>query len=130
MGRCVGWAVAVALAGPAMASAQDAPPAKVVQPDAGFAMSIREGTQGNFGKLGIGAGSMGAGSYLDDKGVLRSGLHAALSIAVEGEPSLFRQIDVSEGQTVEVAGYRIIIDKIVPQDEKGTVILRIERTGP
>jgi hypothetical protein len=87
-------------------------------------MSVMETTQLNFGKLGIGAGYMGGGPYLDENGVRREGLHASLEIAVEGDPSKFSQPEVREGQTIMVAGYRILVEKIVPA-QRGTVILRL-----
>ena len=84
-----------------------------------------EGTQGNFGKLSIGAGYMGGGPYLDEENVRRDGLHASLSITVEGQSSKFQQPDVHEGQILGVAGYRILVEKIVPNAERGTIIVRI-----
>lgn len=90
----------------------------------GFILSIMSTTQGNFGKLGIGAGYMGGGPYLDEQNVRRNGLHASLSIAVEGEPSLFQQPDVHEGQTLEAAGYRIFVEKIDP-GTRGAIVLRL-----
>ena len=88
-------------------------------------MSIMQGTQLNLPELSIGAGYMGSGPYLDEKGVRRDGLHADLSLAVHGQPSQFQQPDVHEGQTLEVAGYRILIEKINPDDERGSIVLRI-----
>ena len=90
----------------------------------GFVLSILSTTQGNFGRLGIGAGYMGGGPYLDEKDVRRVGLHASLAITVQGEPSQFQQPDVREGQTLAVAGYRIFVEKISP-GAKGTVVLRL-----
>lgn len=84
-----------------------------------------ESAQLNFGKLGIGAGGIGSGPYLDEKEVRRMGLHASLSIAVNGDPSKFSQPDVHEGQTLEVAGYRIIVEKISPDNNRGTVVFRL-----
>jgi|SRR5579863_136560 len=112
------------LAGSFSVRALDAPSIAPGKADAGFEWSITEGTQFNFGKLGIGAGYMGGGLYLDEKNVRRTGLHASLDIQVDGEPSLFQQPDVHEGQTLEVAGYRILIEKIIP-GEKGVVVLRV-----
>lgn len=90
----------------------------------GVVVSIMSTSQGNFGKLSIGAGYMGPGLYLDENGVKRDGLHAALSITIEGEPSLFQQPDVHEGQTLDVAGYQIFIEKINP-GTRGTIVLRL-----
>lgn len=90
----------------------------------GFEMSVTEGTQLNYGPLGIGLGFVGVGTYLDEKNVKQYGLHASLSIAIEGQPSLFQQPDVREGQTLSVAGYRILVEKIIP-GEKGVVVLRL-----
>ena len=70
-------------------------------------------TQGNVGPLGIGVGYVGGGPYLDENGVRRDGLHASLAISVQDKPSAFQQPDVHEGQTLEAAGYRILIDKII-----------------
>ncbi len=84
-----------------------------------------QSTQGNFGKLGIGVGDVDDGAYLDQKGVRREGLHASLSIAIEGEPSLFQQPDVHEGQTLMVGEYRILIERIIPDGNRGTVVVRI-----
>ncbi|MDE1937956.1 MAG: hypothetical protein KGI68_02950 [Alphaproteobacteria bacterium] len=97
--------------------------------DPGFEMSIMESTQFNFGKLSIGAGYMGGGAYLDEKGVRRDGLHVTLSITIAGEPAQFQQPDISEGQTLNVSGYRILVEKIIPQsgpnDRRGFVIVRV-----
>ncbi|MHB8347346.1 MAG: hypothetical protein ACYDHM_09200 [Acidiferrobacterales bacterium] len=87
-------------------------------------MSIMSSTQGNFGKLSIGAGYLGGGPYLDEKNVRREGLHAGLSITIEGKPSRFQQPDVHEGQTLDVAGYRIFVEKINPGN-RGTIVLRL-----
>lgn len=100
------------------------PAAAATKPDAGFEWSIEEGTQFNFGKLSIGAGYMGGGTYLDEKGLRRDGLHADIDITIEGDPSKFQQPDVHEGQILEVAGYRILIEKIIP-GEKGTIVFRV-----
>jgi hypothetical protein len=62
---------------------------------------------------------------MDGLMALTLGLHASLSITVEGQSSQFRQPDVHEGQTLEVAGYRIFVEKIVPDAERGTIIVRI-----
>lgn len=99
-------------------------PAAVANPDPGFESSVEQGTQLNFGKLGIGVGSVLRGPYLDEKKIHRQGLYATLEIGVEGEPSQFRQADVHEGQTLEVAGYRILVEKIIATG-KGTVILKM-----
>lgn len=104
-----------------LAAANPAGPAK---PDAGFEWSIVEGTQFNFGDLSIGAGYMGSGPYLDEKNVRRNGLYASLSFAFYGDDSPSRQSDVHEGQILTVAGYRILIEKIIP-GRKGTVVLRV-----
>jgi hypothetical protein len=88
-------------------------------------LSVVSGTQGNFGLLGIGVGYVGGGAYLDETGALQSGLHASLGIGIEGAPELATQPDVREGQTLVVAGYHILVEKIVPGDYGGgTVILR------
>jgi hypothetical protein len=84
-----------------------------------------ESTQGNFGKLGVGVGYVGGGPYLDEKNTRRNGLHASLSIAIDGQPSQFQEPDVQEGQILEVAGYRIFVEKIVPNGNRGGVVLRI-----
>jgi hypothetical protein len=92
----------------------------------GFPMSIASGTQGNIGKLGIGADYMGGGPYIDEKGARRNGLHASLSIAVDDAPKLFSQPDVHEGQALMIAGYRILVEKIVSgPSATGTVLLRV-----
>jgi hypothetical protein len=90
----------------------------------GFVMSIMSSTQLNLDKVGIGAGYMGGGPYVDANGIKREGLHASLSIAVYGKPADFQQPDVQEGQTLVVAGYRITVLKIIPGD-RGTIVLRI-----
>ena len=107
------------------AIAVDASSAGPAKTNEGFEFSIMEGTQGNFGKLGIGAGYISGGSYFDEEKVWREGVHADLSIAVDGQPSQFRQTEVHEGQRLEVAGYRIFIEKIVPDAGRGTIIVRI-----
>jgi hypothetical protein len=125
------WALAVGLVflqTPSWAAAR-APTSNTEKTDGGFEFSIMESTQGNFGKLSIGAGYMGGGAYLDDKGVRREGLHASLTITIHGQPSQFQQPDVHEGQTLNVAGYRILVEKIIPEngadDRRGTIVLRI-----
>ena len=90
----------------------------------GFATSIMSGTQLNIGKLSIGAGYMGGGPYFDEKNVRREGLHASLDITIEDDPSKFQQPDVHEGQIVEVAGYRILVEKIIPGN-RGNLVLRL-----
>ena len=67
---------------------------------------------------------MGGGSYLDEKGFKGEGLHAGLAITVDDEPKLFQQPDVREGQTLEVAGYRILVLEIDP-GARGTITLRL-----
>jgi hypothetical protein len=106
------------------ALAANPPAAALAKADPGFEWSIEEGTQFNFGELSIGAGYMGGGAYLDDKDVKRSGLHASIDITVEGKPELFQQPDVHEGQTLEVGGYKILIEKIIP-GQRGTIVLRV-----
>lgn len=92
----------------------------------GFPLSVASTTQGNLGKLGIGAGYMGGGPYLDENGKRVNGLHASLSISVDGAPDLFTQPDVHEGETLMVGGYRIRVDKIVAgAGSQGTVVLRV-----
>ena len=123
-------AMPVFLLAPSLAAAAaNAPTSNTEKTDGGFEFSIMESTQGNFGKLSIGAGYMGGGAYLDEKGVRREGLHASLTIAIDGQPSQFQQPDVHEGETLVVAGYRIFIEKIIPAngsgDRRGTVVLRI-----
>lgn len=95
------------------------------KPGRGFEISLEESTQGNFGVLGVGVGYLGGGAYLDEKGVRRSGLHANLSITIEGKPSQFRQPQAREGQTLKVDGYRILVEKILPENPRGIVILRV-----
>lgn len=90
----------------------------------GLELSIMESTQGNIGALGIGVGYVGGGPYLDENGVPQNGLHASLEISVQDKPSAFQQPDVHEGQTLEAAGYRILIDKIIPEG-RGTVAVRV-----
>lgn len=97
--------------------------------DGGSVLSIMETAQLNFGKLEIGAGYMGGGPYFDEKHARREGLHAKLEIAVEGQPSQFTHASVREGQTLEVAGYRIFVTKITP-GEKGTILLRLWAAPP
>ncbi|HTW36520.1 MAG TPA: hypothetical protein VMD53_18015 [Rhizomicrobium sp.] len=92
--------------------------------DGGFELSIVESTQGNIGAIGIGVGYVGGGPYLDENGVRRNGLHAGLAISVHHDPSAFQQPDVHEGQTLEAAGYRILIEKIIPEG-RGSVIVRV-----
>jgi hypothetical protein len=94
------------------------------KPDEGFIATIMSSTQGNFGKLGIGAGYMGGGPYLDEQNVRRQGLHASLTLSVDGEPSRFQQLDVHEGQRIEVAGFRILVEQI-NVGTRGTVVLRL-----
>lgn len=100
------------------------PPAAAAKADPGFGWSIEEGTQFNFGELHIGAGYMGGGAYLDEKNTRQNGLHASLQIAVDEEPSLSQQPDVHEGQILEVGGYKILIEKIIP-GERGVIVLRV-----
>ena len=90
----------------------------------GFELSIMESTQGNVGPLGIGVGYVGGGPYLDENGARRDGLHASLAVSVQDKPSAFQQPDVHEGQTLEAAGYRILIDKIISEG-RGSVIVRV-----
>jgi hypothetical protein len=90
----------------------------------GVKLSIMQSTQGNVGALGIGVGYVGGGPYLDEHGVRRNGLHAGLAISVRDKLSAYQQPDVHEGQTLEAAGYRILIEKILPED-RGWVILRV-----
>lgn len=92
--------------------------------DSGFEWSIEQGTQFNFGKLGIGARSVDGGPYVDEKNVRHDGPHAGIDITVEGDPSKFQQPEVREGQILEVAGYKILIEKIIP-GRKGIIILRV-----
>jgi hypothetical protein len=92
--------------------------------DAGALLSVMESAQLNFGKLDIGAAEVGSGPYLDEKGARRQGLHANLSIAVQGQPSQFSQPSVHEGEILEVAGYRISVEKINP-GQRGTVVMRL-----
>lgn len=101
-----------------------APPA--AKPDKGFVFGIMESTQGNFGDLSIGVGYTGRGTYLDENGARRDGLYASLSITVAGEPSLFQQPDVHEGQILTVGRYRIVILKIEPDSKpRGGVVLQM-----
>jgi len=108
----------------AHAAAPAGAPAAGGSAESGLVLSVMSTAQLNFDKLGIGAGYMGGGPYLDEKGARRDGLHASLSIAVQGEPKLFSQPDVREGQALEVAGYRILVEKINP-GPRGTVVLRL-----
>lgn len=96
---------------------------------ADLALSITEGTQGNVGGLGIGVVDVGRGAYLDARKAPRNGPHATLSIAVDGKPALFRQVDIGEGQAVDVAGWHIVIDKIVTDapSQRGVVVLHLAR---
>jgi hypothetical protein len=92
----------------------------------GFPLSIASTTQGNLGKLGIGAGYVGGGPYIDEKGARVNGLHAGLSISIDGAPGLSSQPDVHEGETLMAGEYRIRVDKIVPgPSAQGTVVLRV-----
>lgn len=85
-----------------------------------------ESTQGNFGTLGIGVGYTGGGAYFDENGIRRSGLHASLAIAIDGKPAQFQQPDVHEGQTLEVDGYEILIERILPDaTPRGTIVVRV-----
>lgn len=95
----------------------------------GFELSIMESTQGNIGVIGIGVGYVGGGPYLDENGVRREGLHASLEISVANRPSAYLQPDVHEGQTVEEAGYRILIERIIPEG-RGYVIVRVWGPSP
>jgi len=116
------------LAAPAAPVAAPAPAPAPDGKDAndGFLATIMSTTQGNFGKLGIGVGYIGGGPYLDEKGARRDGLHAGLSISVQGQPKLFQQPDVREGQTLVVADYRIVVVKLLAAPgSKGTVVLRL-----
>jgi len=78
----------------------------------GTVLSVSQSTMLHFGKLGIGALSTGVGPYLDEKEVRKHGLHAALSLSVEKNPSAHRQVSLAVGDTAEIAGYRIKIEHI------------------
>ncbi|HXT00822.1 MAG TPA: hypothetical protein VN915_09130 [Elusimicrobiota bacterium] len=113
-----------ALAASAITSASPAPVDK--SGSEAMSLSIPSDTQGNFGKLGIGAGYMGGGPYIDEKDTRQNGLHASLSITVDGMPDAFTQPDVHEGQTLLIADYRIHVEKIVPASAStGTIVLRV-----
>jgi len=101
-----------------------AAPASAPAKDVGFEWSIEEGAQFNFDKLSIGLGYTGGGPYLNVVGAMMDGLHARVEITVEGDPSKFRQADVCEGEILLAAGYRILIEKIIP-GQKGILVLRV-----
>lgn len=105
----------------ALIPALAAPPAKS---DAGFEWSVEQGTQFNFGELGIGVGSVLKGPYIDENKQQQYGLYASLEISVEGQPSAFQQADVHDGQILLVGGYRILVEQVLPHGN-GVVILRI-----
>ncbi len=90
----------------------------------GTVLSVMASTQLHFGKLAIGALSTEFGSFLDEKRVRREGLYAHLEIAVKGDESQFQQVKAREGQTLEVAGYRIFVEKIAP-GARGSAVLRL-----
>lgn len=100
------------------------PAAPSTKADPGFEWSIKEGTQFNLGKLHIGAGNMIKGPYIDEKNVRRYGLYANIQIVVDDDPPVFQQPDVHEGQTLVVAGYKILIEAIIP-GERGTLVFRV-----
>ena len=87
---------------------------------------VQESTQLNLGDLHIGVGYVGYGPYLDEKGARRYGLHASLSISIDGEPSLFRQPDVHKGQVILVGGNRITVVDL-STDGRGSVALEVNR---
>ncbi len=113
-----------ALAAPAAPTAAPAPADPDKKARDGFLMTIESSAQGNFGALGIGAGYIGAGPYIDEKGARQNGLHANLSIAVDDAPDQFSQPSVREGQTLVVADYRIRVEQIDPKG-RGAVVLRL-----
>lgn len=90
----------------------------------GLVMSVMTSTQLNFGRLSIGGLATDDGAYLDEKEVRQVGLHSRLAIAVEKDPSMYREIDLRVGQTVEVAGYRIKVESIAPGG-RGSTVLRL-----
>lgn len=106
------------------AAPQKAPAANPPDASEGIVLSIMATTQGNFGKLGIGVMDIDSGPYLDEKRVWRESLYAKLEITVEEDPSQFRQTKVREGQSLEVAGYRIFVEKINP-GARGSIVLRL-----
>ncbi len=86
-------------------------------------ISIQGSTQWNMGDLSIGASNVLTGPYLDERNHRHYGLHATLTFAVDGNPAQFRQLDVAEGQMVDAAGRRFMVDKIDPEGQ-GSVVLR------
>lgn len=97
----------------------------------GFEWSLESSTQGNFGPLSIGVGYVGGGDYLDEREVRRSGLHASLTISVDGKPALYQQPDVHAGQLLTVGPYRILIERLLPATYgRGVVVLRISNSKP
>ena len=97
----------------------------------GFEWSLASSTQGNFGPLSIGVGYVGGGDYLDEREVRHSGLHAGLTISVDGKPALYQQPDVHEGQILSVGPYRILIERLLPAAHgRGVVVLRISHSKP
>ncbi len=90
----------------------------------GTVLPVMTSTQLHYGKLFIGVVSTDDGPYLDLKEVRREGLHTRLAIAVEKEPSQYKEVSLAGGQTVEVAGYRIKVESISPGD-RGSAALRL-----
>lgn len=103
-------------------AAPSAPP--VAKASEGTVLSVMASTQLHFGKLGIGALSTDHGTYLDEKRVRKEGNYAQLEFTVQGELDKFRQEKVHEGQTLEVAGYRIKVEAIAP-GARGSAVLRL-----
>ena len=121
---------ASARAAPAPPHASPASPG-VSQTERGFEWSLASSTQGNFGPLSIGIGYVGGGDYLDEREVRRSGLHASLTISVDGKPALYQQPDVHEGQILSVGPYRILIERLLPAAHgRGLVVLRLAHSKP
>lgn len=105
-------------------AAAPAAAATAAVPAGGTPLSVALATQGNFGKLSIGLRAVENGPYLDAKEVRREGLHAGLSITVAGDSSAFQQPSVIEGQVLEIAGYRLRVEKINP-GAKGSVVFLV-----
>lgn len=102
-------------------------------PSGGFEMSVSQGTQFNDDPLHIGCGWVSGGTYFDEEAQSqREGPHADLTVVVDGKhfdrPLLVRQMSAREGQMIDAAAYRILVEKVYPSGrERSGVVLRIWR---
>ena len=100
-------------------------PVEKVPGSGGELIQIKQGTVGTFHELRLGVANIVEVEHVDEAGVKKRGLMAALTLFIDGNPPQEKDFKVHAGQTITMNKYSVYVEEI-KGTSKGLVTLRIE----